>query len=66
MTEKREEYQLAFAVGDADPGDFEVVRRTLKKARRWAGGQRYGGLIGLYTDCTQALEALDRIEGKGK
>jgi hypothetical protein len=44
--------------------NFEVVRDTLHLARWLASHHRRGGLAGLHRQLIEALEALDRIEGK--
>lgn len=44
--------------------DFQKVRAALRSARKLASQHRYGGLADLHKQLTEALEALDRIEGR--
>ena len=49
-----------------DPADYKLIRQALKRARSHARSLIYGGLRDLFNNCTEALEALDRLEGKAK
>jgi len=42
---------------------FQLVRASLRAARKLASQHRRGGLAGLHRQLAEALEALDRIEG---
>jgi len=46
--------------------EFELVRRTLKKARRLARSHRRGGLQNLWQLTQDALVALDYLEERSK
>jgi hypothetical protein len=50
---------LQLVTGDG----FQLVRAALRAARKLASQHRRGGLAGLHRQLTEALEALDRIEG---